>query len=78
MKKIPTIYGFNGSSEAGPDTFAPSIFLGGCNFRCDYCMNATLVLDCVAIKGIINLEHIKNFVKENDCRSVNVSGGEVT
>lgn len=78
MKKYPTIYGFNGSSEAGQDSFAPAIFLGGCNFRCDYCMNATLVMDYGAIREAISLDCIRDFVKENDCESVNVSGGEVT
>ena len=73
----PKIYGFNKSSEAGPDNFAPSVFLGGCNFRCDYCMNAKLVLEFGSLPEI-SIETVKQFVKENNCEWINISGGEIT
>jgi pyruvate formate lyase activating enzyme len=73
----PTIYGFNRSSEAGPDNFAPSVFLGSCNFRCDYCMNSKLVLERGNLQEI-PIKDVKTFVKENGCDWINVSGGEVT
>jgi pyruvate formate lyase activating enzyme len=77
MKMYPKIYGFNKSSEAGPDNFAPSVFLGACNFRCDYCMNSKLVLDFASLNEV-PIEDIETFVKENECEWINVSGGEVT
>ena len=75
--KTPKIYGFNTFSEAGKDNFSPTIFLGGCNLRCSYCMNAKLVLD---YKGLneIDIEEVKKFVLDNKCEFVNISGGEVT
>jgi len=73
---LPKIYGFNKSSEAGPDNFAPSIFLGGCNFRCPYCMNSKLV-KMVDVKEV-SLDTVKEFVIENKCEWVNISGGEPT
>jgi len=77
MQTYPKIYGFNHFSEAGPDEFSPSIFLGGCNLRCPYCMNSKLVLDCQCLPTI-NIEDIKAFVTENKCEWLNISGGEIT
>ncbi len=74
---IPIIYGWNSTSESGPDVLAPSIFTGGCNFRCDYCMNAELVLNYESMASI-NLNEVSDFVKENNCKWVNISGGEPT
>lgn len=73
----PKIYGFNKSSEAGPDNFAPTIFLGGCDLRCDYCMNSKLVLNFDELKTI-DIENIKEFVIENKSKWLSISGGEVT
>ncbi len=77
MRTYPQIYGFNHFSEAGPDEFSPSIFLGGCNLRCPYCMNSKLVVDCKSL-SVINIEDIKKFVIENKCEWINISGGEIT
>jgi pyruvate formate lyase activating enzyme len=77
MQTYPKIYGFNHFSEAGPDEFSPSIFLGGCNLRCPYCMNSKLVLDFQSLPTI-NIEDIKKFVIENKCEWLNISGGEIT
>jgi pyruvate formate lyase activating enzyme len=77
MQIYPQIYGFNHFSEAGPDEFSPSVFLGGCNLRCPYCMNSKLVLDCQCLPTI-NIEQIKAFVTENKCEWMNISGGEIT
>jgi len=71
------ICGFNKSSEAGPDIFAPSIFLGGCNLRCPYCMNSRLIFECDKMDNI-PLSTIEGFVRENNCKWINISGGEPT
>lgn len=76
-KELPIIYGFNKYSEACPDTFAPSIFLGGCNLRCPYCMNADIVLSHKDLPGI-DIDIINDFVVENECEFVHISGGEIT
>jgi pyruvate formate lyase activating enzyme len=73
----PRIHAFNKFSEAGPDDFAPTLFLGRCNMKCDYCMNAKLVLESHTLPEI-PLEEIKSFVVENRCEWINVSGGEIT
>jgi pyruvate formate lyase activating enzyme len=77
IEKLPKIYGFNTFSEAGPDNFSPSIFLGGCNLRCAYCMNAKIVLDYNNLKEI-DINQVKDFVLKNKCEYVNISGGEAT
>lgn len=73
---MPTIYGFNRSSEAGLDVFAPSIFLGGCNLRCPYCMNARLVKN--EVEKLIAIKDVKKFVTDEKCKMIFVSGGEPT
>jgi len=77
MKSLfPTIYGFNKTSEAGQDTFAISVFLGGCNLRCPYCMNASLVRK--STNKITDIEEIKDYVIKNKVDKVVISGGEPT
>lgn len=76
MQRLPKIYGFNKTSEAGKDVFAYSIFLGGCNLRCPYCMNARLV-KCEISKEV-SLEEIKKEVLMSETEMVMISGGEPT
>lgn len=73
---LPIICGFNKASEIGADTFAPSIFLRGCNFKCPYCMNLRLVKGDFPDK--IDLEIVKKFVQEEKCEWLMISGGEPT
>lgn len=73
---LPTIYGFNKASEISDNTFAPSIFLKGCNFRCPYCMNAPLANGTITKE--VDLEDVKKFVKEEKCEWIMISGGEPT
>lgn len=70
------IYGFNKTSEAGIDVFAPTIFLAGCNLKCPYCMNAKLV----KMEGLnkVDIEVVKKYVSEEKCEWLNISGGEPT
>jgi len=73
---LPTIYGFNECSEAGVDIFAPTIFFGGCNLRCPYCMNSKLVSGYETKLEPIPIEKVKQYVKEEECEWVMISGGE--
>lgn len=83
--KLPPIYGFNECSEAGDNIFAPSIFLGGCNLRCDYCMNSKLIemdvtdryLNDVKLEAI-PIQKIKSYVKKDKSEWLMISGGEPT
>ena len=74
MKKLPTIYGFNKASEAGLDLFAPSIFLGGCNLRCPYCMNSKLI-NCHLDKTV-DIDVVRQYVLEDKSKMLMISGGE--
>lgn len=73
---LPKIYGFNKASEMGLDTFAPSIFLGGCNFRCPYCMNSKLANNTCEL--VVDLEEVKKFIIEEKSEWLMISGGEPT
>jgi len=75
-KTIKNIVGFNKSSEAGPDKFAFSIFLKGCNLRCPYCMNCRLVKN----KDLkpVNITELENGIRESKPSIVMISGGEPT
>ena len=63
MKKLPDIKGFNKCSEAGIDTFAPAIFLEGCNLCCPYCMNVNLVKR--EVENIVDISEVKAYVLES-------------
>jgi len=78
VNKIPLIYGFNKCSEVGVDTFAPSIFLGGCNLRCPYCMNSKLINPDRESLETIDIEEIKKYVLEDNSEWLMISGGEPT
>lgn len=80
--KIPDIYGFNTSSEAGQNEFAASIFLLGCNLRCPYCMNKKLVSQSYwntddDLKAI-PWDTIKEKIKDGNFKEIMISGGEPT
>lgn len=74
MASLPPIGGFNKSSETGPDPFAPSIFISGCQLRCPYCMNSRLVTG--SSTPMISIDEVKKFVKDNGCKWIHISGGE--
>lgn len=78
MNKTPfnSIVGFNRSSESGPDKFAFSIFLKGCNLRCPYCMNCRLVKK--NILPPVSLDILEKEIKETKPKMVMISGGEPT
>jgi len=76
MEDLPQIYGFNKCSEAGIDVFAPAIFTGGCNFRCPYCMNSKLATGMSEKR--VNLEEVKQYVRDDKSEWLMISGGEPT
>jgi len=78
MKTIPKIYGFNKTSEAGMNVFAPSIFVQGCNLKCAFCFNASLAKSQLRRDDEIDLEVVKKHVIDNKCEMVMISGGEPT
>ena len=45
-----------------PDKLACTLFTGGCNFRCPFCQNSSLVLD-PASEPVINSEELDLFLK---------------
>jgi pyruvate formate lyase activating enzyme len=72
------IYGFQGISVIDfPGKIASILFLGGCNFRCPFCQNASLVegyeqLDVISIESVFkHLEQRKDFID-----GVVITGGE--
>lgn len=70
------VYGINRTSDAGPDKFAVSLFMKGCNLRCPYCMNCKLVLDD-KIRPI-SLKKVKATILEAKPEMITISGGEPT
>ena len=77
MNDIPPLYGWNKTSEAGEELFALSVFLGRCNYQCQYCMNSKLVPHNVqAIER--SWEPIWDYLSKNKVPYVQISGGEPT
>ena len=74
---LPIIAGFNKSSEAGPDIFAISVFMYGCNLRCPYCMNTSLVLPCEPTRQV-PIQEILSYIADEHVTMVFISGGEPT
>lgn len=62
-----------------PGKVAATIFLGGCNFRCPFCHNSSLVLHSREIPGI-SMEELLAFLKKRKgiLDGVCVTGGEPT
>lgn len=76
MNKFPYIRGFNETTEASDKVFAPSIFLGGCNLHCPYCMNVRLAKN--SVDKDIPVEEIRQRVVREHSEFVVISGGEPT
>jgi len=76
VNKLPTIYGFNESSDGGPDPFGVSVFLAGCNMRCPFCINSNLI-NYIDLKEV-PFERVRNYIVDNDIEWVTISGGEPT
>jgi pyruvate formate lyase activating enzyme len=74
------IHGFNKTTLLDyPGHLASTIFLGGCNFRCPFCHNASLVLT-PSIQVCIPEEEVFSVLKKrkNILEGVCITGGEPT
>ena len=62
-----------------PGKLAATVFLGGCNFRCPFCHNSSLVL-APGASGVLSEESVINFLAERrpKLNAVCISGGEPT
>lgn len=72
------ICGFNKTTLLDyPGKVASTVFLGGCNFRCPFCHNSSLVLH-PAVQPEISKEEILSFLKKRKgiLDGVCISGGE--
>lgn len=74
------IYGLNKTTLLDyPGRVAATIFLGGCNFRCPFCQNSSLVLN-PSEQQEIPLKEVLSFLKKRQgiLEGVCVTGGEPT
>lgn len=74
------IYGFNKTTLLDyPEHLAATIFTGGCNFRCPFCHNGSLVL-CPETEEAIPEEEVLNYLKKRRgiLEGVCITGGEPT
>jgi pyruvate formate lyase activating enzyme len=75
MSWIPDIVGINPVAEAGfPDVICPVVFLAGCNLRCSYCLNSSIVSE--KPKSDMTVDGVLEYLKENEEDTILVSGGE--
>lgn len=74
------IHGFNKTTLLDyPGHLASTIFLGGCNFRCPYCHNASLVLAPINQPAISKDEVFKTLNKRKGIlEGICITGGEPT
>ncbi len=74
------IHGFNKTTLLDyPGHLAATLFLGGCNMRCPFCHNASLVMDPGAQPTIAEDEVLRVLAKrQNLLEGVCVTGGEPT
>jgi len=74
------IHGFNKTTLLDyPKHLAATIFLGGCNFRCPFCHNASLVTR-VATQPVISTDEVFSTLKKRKgiLEGVCITGGEPT
>lgn len=77
IQVVNRIVGINRISEAGPvDKFWPVVFLEGCNMRCPYCLNASII-DQSKLREHIPIKTITDKLDEWGEEGVMLSGGEV-
>lgn len=77
---MPHIHGLNKTTLLDyPGRVAATIFLGGCNFRCPFCQNSSLVLH-PSMQPEISEEEVLTFLKKRTgiLEGVCISGGEPT
>ena len=72
------IYGLNKTTLLDyPGRVAATIFLGGCNFRCPFCQNSSLVLN-PSSQPELSVTEVLSFLKKRQgiLEGVCVTGGE--
>ena len=77
---MPAIHGLNKTTLLDyPGRIAAVVFLGGCNFRCPFCQNSSLVLH-PSEEPVIPEEEVLTFLKKRQgiLEGVCISGGEPT
>ena len=77
---MPHIHGLNKTTLLDyPGRVAATVFLGGCNFRCPFCQNSSLVLH-PSEEPEISEEEVLRFLKKRTgiLEGVCISGGEPT
>jgi pyruvate formate lyase activating enzyme len=75
--ELPPIVGMNMVAEAGyPDVVCPAVFLPGCNLRCPYCMNASIVDPSGSLPTPIPPQDVLKALQQRGEKRVLVSGGE--
>lgn len=77
---MPHIHGLNKTTLLDyPGRVAATVFLGGCNFRCPFCQNSSLVLH-PSMQPEISEEEVLTFLKKRTgiLEGVCISGGEPT
>ena len=77
---MPHIHGLNKTTLLDyPGRVAATIFLGGCNFRCPFCQNSSLVLH-PSMQPEISEEEVLTFLRKRTgiLEGVCISGGEPT
>ena len=77
---MPHIHGLNKTTLLDyPGRVAATVFLGGCNFRCPFCQNSSLVLHS-SEEPEISEEEVLRFLKKRTgiLEGVCISGGEPT
>ena len=74
------IHGFNKTTLLDyPKHLAATIFLGGCNMRCPFCHNTSLVIN-IASQPVIPMEDVLSYLskRKNILEGVCITGGEPT
>lgn len=77
---MPHIHGLNKTTLLDyPGRVAATVFLGGCNFRCPFCQNSSLVLH-PSTEPELSEEEVLNFLRKRTgiLEGVCISGGEPT
>ena len=77
---MPHIHGLNKTTLLDyPGRVAATVFLGGCNFRCPFCQNSSLVLH-PSTEPELSEEEVLNFLRKRIgiLEGVCISGGEPT
>lgn len=79
--ELPLIVGMNDVAEAGyPDVLCPVIFVPSCNFRCPYCLNASIagisLFDNCENRTTLSIDEVISHIDQKNEKQILISGGE--